>query len=113
MSSKARKARGARSAAATGNQTMDDGRQTMEVTTSAAQPPSSIARRPSSAAGQAARQSNRLLLIGGAVVALLVLAGLVFFGAGLWRIGINPVPPTYSPEGRIAFVRQTQDGKRD
>ena len=51
--------------------------------------------------------------MGALVLVALVLGGLVVFGVGLWFIGVNPVPPSYSPDGRISFARQSPGGNRD
>src|SRR6476659_3534124 len=93
MSSKTRRARSARSA-----------------------PPSAVALpRPDAASppASAAGRPRRLWLAGGLAVVLLAVVGLGFFGQGLLQIGQKPVPATYSPEGRISFVRQNVEGKRD
>src|SRR4051812_45352886 len=93
MSSKTRRARSARSAS----------------------PAAVVLPQPNTGRSQssAARRPGRLWLVGGLAVALLAIVGLSFFAQGLWSIGQTPVPASYSPEGRIAFVRQTAEGKRD
>src|SRR6476469_61014 len=99
MSTKARRGRGARSSQAR-----------PEAATVAAPPRPEVARPGPSTTSR----RNRLWLVGALALVALVLVGLVIFGLGLGIIGTNPIPASYSPDGRISFVRQSPDGsKRD
>jgi Tol biopolymer transport system component len=97
MSSKTRRARGARSGTAR----------------AAASSEATYPQTAPAPSRPAARRTNRLLLLGGLAVIVLAVVGLAFFGQGLLSIGVKPVPATYSTKGRISFVRQSTDGKKD